>query len=362
MVWFPCTLGEIVRGWGISKSSRGWYMASRGSGWHPDYHCKGDVNHVHGQITLLWYLIQWSSHRYQAKGSGFKGQDMPWYRQRCWLKAEIRPVSYCGVQTYPSLYLFNMWITPIEVISSQDSQQEQHYFSMLHCPWANIMTPHGGLLNFWELASLNLDCYWSLKKVCLEKEHQVLAEQNHEKDANTCFQCLNILHRGRYCTCVMMYIVFWTTKTARAHPLPAQSLVHAVKGWNVVEFPGHRLNQYVSTWVPGAGEPQSTLALSFPLVMLLAVLPGACMHSEPVKFAIPLFSSAPEFKPEKVAFLSSPFFPNCCREEWVNSSFFDILFYCTCISKSLSLPLLYRNRCLTLAVSPAMRAEASSQC
>ena len=45
-------------------------------------------------------------------------------------------------------------------------------------------------------------------------------------------------------------------QVAGAHPLPAQSLVHAVKGWSVVEFQGHSLNQwvgYVSVWVPGAG-------------------------------------------------------------------------------------------------------------
>ena len=44
-------------------------------------------------------------------------------------------------------------------------------------------------------------------------------------------------------------------EVAEAHPLPAQSLVHAVKGWSVVEFQGHSLNQwvgYVSVWVPGA--------------------------------------------------------------------------------------------------------------
>ena len=45
-------------------------------------------------------------------------------------------------------------------------------------------------------------------------------------------------------------------QVAGAHPLPAQSLVHAVKGWSVVEFQGHSLNQwvgYMSVWVPGMG-------------------------------------------------------------------------------------------------------------
>ena len=42
-------------------------------------------------------------------------------------------------------------------------------------------------------------------------------------------------------------------QVAVAHPLPAQSLVHAMKGWSVVEFRGHSLNQwvgYVSVRVP----------------------------------------------------------------------------------------------------------------
>ena len=36
-------------------------------------------------------------------------------------------------------------------------------------------------------------------------------------------------------------------QVAGAHPLPAQSLVHAVKGWSVVEFQGHSLNQWVGS-------------------------------------------------------------------------------------------------------------------
>jgi len=80
------------------------------------------------------------------------------------------------------LYLLNICFTPLEVISSQDSQQEQCQYSMLQYPSGNIMTPCGALLNFWELASMNQNCYWSLKKICLEKEHRVLAQQNHGKD------------------------------------------------------------------------------------------------------------------------------------------------------------------------------------
>ena len=34
-------------------------------------------------------------------------------------------------------------------------------------------------------------------------------------------------------------------QVAGAHPLPAQSLLHAVKGCSVVELQGHSLNQWV---------------------------------------------------------------------------------------------------------------------
>ena len=40
------------------------------------------------------------------------------------------------------------------------------------------MTPCDALLNFWGLESMNQKRYWSLKKIRLEKEHQVLAQQN----------------------------------------------------------------------------------------------------------------------------------------------------------------------------------------
>lgn len=130
-----------------------------------------------------------------------------------------------------------------------------------------------------------------------------------KKTANNCFQCLNILHCGRYCTCVVMYVVFWTTKTAGAHPLSAQSLVR-MKGWSVVELPGHSLNLSVQS----RGAPIHSSSLSLPSLVLLAVLPGAGILLETVQFATPSFSGTPEFKPEKAAFFSSPFFPNSCWE------------------------------------------------
>ena len=46
------------------------------------------------------------------------------------------------------------------------------------------MTPCHALLNFWELASMNQKHYWFLKKIRLEKEHQVLAQQNREGDCH----------------------------------------------------------------------------------------------------------------------------------------------------------------------------------
>lgn len=44
-----------------------------------------------------------------------------------------------------------------------------------------------------------------------------------------------------------MRIVSWATRLQGLTPLPAQSLVHAVKGWSVVEFQGHSLNQWVGS-------------------------------------------------------------------------------------------------------------------
>ncbi len=46
------------------------------------------------------------------------------------------------------------------------------------------MTPCDALLNFWGLESTNQKRYWSLKKIRLEKEHQVLAQQNREGDCH----------------------------------------------------------------------------------------------------------------------------------------------------------------------------------
>ncbi len=46
------------------------------------------------------------------------------------------------------------------------------------------MTPCDALLNFWELVSINQKRYWSLKKICLEKEQEVLAQQNCEGDCH----------------------------------------------------------------------------------------------------------------------------------------------------------------------------------
>ncbi len=40
------------------------------------------------------------------------------------------------------------------------------------------MTPCDALLNFWGLESMNQKRYWSLKKIRLEEEHQVLAQQH----------------------------------------------------------------------------------------------------------------------------------------------------------------------------------------
>ena len=64
-------------------------------------------------------------------------------------------------------------------------------------------------------------------------------------------------------------------QVAEAHPLPAQSLVHAVKGWSVVEFQGHSLNQWVgyvsvwSMWMPGVGGGWSGATPSVSAILLV---------------------------------------------------------------------------------------------
>ena len=80
------------------------------------------------------------------------------------------------------------------------------------------MTSSGGLLSFQEQVSADLKRYWSLKKICLLKEHQVLALQNHEKTVNNHLQCLDIQYCNRYFMHIAMYIVLWIAKTAEAYP------------------------------------------------------------------------------------------------------------------------------------------------
>ena len=82
------------------------------------------------------------------------------------------------------------------------------------------MTPDGGLLNF-GTASANLNCSWSLKKICLQKEHQV-GPREPQNTVNNLFQCPNILHHHEHCTCVRICIVLRVAKTAGAYSQPAQ--------------------------------------------------------------------------------------------------------------------------------------------
>ena len=99
-------------------------------------------------------------------------------------------------------------------------------------------------------------------------------------------------------------------QTAGARFLPAQSLVHAVKGLECSGFPRSQsepMGEHVSAWSGGGG------GLESPLLSQGCFLERVCSLSL-CAFPFPRPSAAQECEQEKAAFLSSPLFPNCFLE------------------------------------------------
>ena len=102
-------------------------------------------------------------------------------------------------------------------------------------------------------------------------------------------------------------------QTVGAHPLPAQSSVHAVKGWSVVEFQGHSLNKwvsYMSAWVPAAGLGGGSRATP----SVSTILPVQSESAQVPLFPRPFSLAAQQYEQGRVIFLNSSLSPNCYWE------------------------------------------------
>ena len=173
------------------------------------------------------------------------------------------------------------------------------------------MTPCGAPLNFWELESINQKCYQTLKKICLKNikywpNRTVKRLPMITFIVLTFYVAVGVAHACNV-HCGLGH------QTVGAHPLPAQSSVHAVKGWSVVEFQGHSLNKwvsYMSAWVPAAGLGGGSRATP----SVSTILPVQSESAQVPLFPRPFSLAAQQYEWGRVIFLNSSLSPNCYWE------------------------------------------------
>jgi len=161
---------------------------------------------------------------------------MPKYRQRCWFKTEIWPVFHCGGQTYPSLSLLNICITPFEVIKF--TGQLVGATPLQHAPVS--MRKHHDT-EWWRVEFQGTgECE---PEVLLILEEGTPPEGTSSTGLTEPRKRLAVITFSALTFYIAVGIVYVLWCTLYFETLKQHELTDAVKGWSAVEFPVYSQNQ-----------------------------------------------------------------------------------------------------------------------